>query len=118
MNFAEYKNRLHKQATLLFSFNDLIDQVQDLGAMFASTMVASAVLGGAGLGWVGAKVASKDAQDIDHVKKQYDAERLKADLGYLSGKVQTEYADWKRRTGGNAPTVQREYESGRSMRLL
>ena len=34
---------------------------------------------------------NKDKQDIDTIKKEYENERLKSDLGYLSAKTNQEY---------------------------
>ncbi len=73
---------------------------QLLGAVGASTdtarfiavgtLAAAAGIGGVG-GWLAAKLNAHDKQDIDTIQKEYENERLKADLGYLSAKTRSEY---------------------------
>ena len=83
--------------TLLPSVSDIGHAVTDIGSMAAAYMVAAAVLGGAGLGWVGAKVTAKGERDTDTAKKSYEGERLKADIGYLQSKIQQEADAQKRK---------------------
>ena len=52
-------------------------------------LIGGAALGG-GIGWGAAKLTSKSAEDIDLAKKEYQNERLKSDIGYLSGQLRQE----------------------------
>lgn len=56
-------------------------------------------------GWVGAKMTAKGDQDINTVKKEYENERLKADLGYLKTKTESEYDAFKRQEDPKAARV-------------
>lgn len=56
-------------------------------------LLGAALLAGAGMGWGAAKLTSKGKRDIETVKKGYDNERLKADIGYLQAKLKQEQAD-------------------------
>ena len=51
---------------------------------------AAAVAGGA-IGAFGAYVTSHGKQDEDTVKKEYENERLKADVGYVSSRLEDEF---------------------------
>ena len=57
-------------------------------------MALLAGIGGLG-GWGLAKMTAHGKQDEDTAKKQYENERLKADLGYLSAQTGSEYEAFK-----------------------
>jgi len=61
------------------------------GWLATSLLAAAAGIGGAA-GFAGAKLNAHDKQDIDTIQKEYENERLKADLGYLQAKLNNEYA--------------------------
>ena len=79
--------------------------VGQLGAMGAVYLLAATALTGIGIGAVGAKMTAHGDLDIDTAKKMYENERLKADLGYLSGKVKTEYEAFKNKQAPKAARV-------------
>lgn len=58
-------------------------------------VLAAAAATGIGLGWAGAKMTAHGKQDEATAKKEYENERLKADLGYLSAKTKSEYQQFK-----------------------
>jgi len=68
-------------------------------------LMALLATSGIGAGWVGAKMTAKGDQDIDTVKKEYENERLKADLGYLKAKTESEYDAFKRQEDPKAARV-------------
>lgn len=68
--------------------------IQTAGDLLSGTgayVLAAAMLGGYGLGWLGAKVTAHSEEDMETAQKAYENERLKADLGYLSAKTQQEF---------------------------
>ena len=60
---------------------------------------------GASVGWGAAKMNAKDKQDIGTIQKEYENERLKADLGYVSSKMKSEYDAFKRKQPPKAARV-------------
>jgi len=92
MNYTEFKG-MQKQA--LISPADAAGAAGDLSSNAAVLLIASlAGIGGAS-GWAAAKLNAHDKQDIDTIQKEYENERLKADLGYLASKTQSEYDNMK-----------------------
>ena len=66
-----------------------------LGAVNLSNHLFAAAMLGAGLmgssaGWAIAKATAHDDADTSIAKKEYGNERLKADIGYLSGQLDQE----------------------------
>ena len=61
----------------------------------AVLLIASLAGIGGVTGWAGAKLNAHDKQDVDTIQKEYENERLKADLGYLSSKTKYEYDQYK-----------------------
>lgn len=70
---------------------DTVNAAANMGASAFVWLLALSAAGGVGLGYVGAKLGAHGTQDIETAKKQYENERLKADLGYLSSKTRQEY---------------------------
>lgn len=66
-----------------------------LGALGSVLLLAATAAGGVGLGWAASQATAHGKQDIDTNKKEYENERLKADLGYLSAKTKSEYEAFK-----------------------
>lgn len=76
---------------------DTAKTVGDIGAMGAAYLIAAAMSAGAGAGWLGAKFTAHGDRDIDTAKKSYENQRLRADIGYLKGRVQQEADAAKRK---------------------
>jgi hypothetical protein len=76
---------------LLPSIGDIGKTVGDLGAMGAAYLIAAAVAAGTGAGWLGAKMTAHGERDMDTMRKSYENQRLRADIGYLKSKVQQEH---------------------------
>ena len=90
MNYTEWKGMDKKAAgplTLLPGAATAIGGTKNL----AIYLLAAAGLVGGTAGYLGAKLNAKDKQDIDTIQKEYENERLKSDLGYLSAKAKAEY---------------------------
>ena len=75
----------------------IIDALSQLGAMGVILLAATTGTTGIGIGYVAAKATAHGNQDIETSKKEYENERLKADLGYLSTKTMSEYDEFKKR---------------------
>ena len=84
---------MHKKAAsgLAMLAAHSINTVADLFHGTGAYLLAASMLGGYGLGWLGAKVTAHSADDMETAQKAYENERLKADLGYLSAKTQQEF---------------------------
>lgn len=85
---------MQKQAgmsDLLPTWGDIHRTISDLGATFSTYLLAAAMGLGGTAGYLGAKMTAHGDRDIDTARKSYDNQRLRADLGYLSGKVRQEF---------------------------
>lgn len=71
---------------------NIASEIISSGAVY---LLAAAAATGIGAGYLGAKITSHGKQDEDTAKKEYENERLKADLGYLSTKTKSEYQQFK-----------------------
>lgn len=69
----------------------LVNTGADIISSGAVWLLAAAAGAGVGIGYTGAKMTAHGKQDEDTAKKEYENERLKADLGYLSAKTKSEY---------------------------
>lgn len=103
---------LHKSAflpsgSILGTAGGAISAAGDMTALGASYLVAASLITGIGTGWLASKAAEHGKQDEDTARKGYENERLKADIGYLRGKLKQEYSQ-----------AQRKGEPPRSMRLM
>ena len=101
MNYPEFKG-LKKQAILI---TDAAGAVSDFGSSALVLLIAGLGSVGAGAGWGAAKLNAHDKQDIDTIQKEYENERLKADLGYVSAKTKQEYDAFKRKQPPKAARV-------------
>lgn len=71
---------------------NVASEIISSGAVY---LLAAAAATGIGAGYLGAKITAHGKQDEDTAKKEYENERLKADLGYLSTKAKSEYQQFK-----------------------
>jgi hypothetical protein len=72
------------------------------GALY---MLGASVLAGGAIGAFGAQLTAHGKQDEDTVKKEYENERLKADVGYLASRLEDEYNRSKANTKPKAARV-------------
>jgi len=100
MKYNEWK-ALDKKANLVSILPGAILGSKNL----AVYLLAAAGLTGAGAGYIGAKLNAHDKQDIDTIQKEYENERLKSDLGYLSAKTKSEYERLQNQTKPKAARV-------------
>ena len=63
------------------------------------------VIGGGVIGAFGAQLTAHGKQDEDTVKKEYENERLKADVGYLASRLEDEFNRSKTATKPKAARV-------------
>ena len=56
-----------------------------------SLLLLASALGGSTAGWLAAKATSHTDSDINLAKKEYENEQVKADIGYLSQKLNHEF---------------------------
>ncbi len=100
---------LNKQASVTTALTDmatgLANGATELLATGGVYLLALTGLTGIGIGYATAKATAHGNKDIDTIKKEYENERLKADLGYLSAKTKSEYADFKNRQQPNSARV-------------
>lgn len=54
-------------------------------------LIGAAALAGGVIGAFGAQLTAHGKQDEDTVKKEYENERLKADVGYVASRLEDEY---------------------------
>lgn len=102
------QRQMHKEALLRELTDSLltgIKTVGDMGAMGATYLIAATLLTGTGAGWLGAKTFSHGDSDIETVKKSYENERLKSDIGYVRGKLQQELDYNKRQEAPKAARI-------------
>lgn len=76
-----------------------------LGTTGAVMVLAAAAATGGAAGYTAAKLTEHNPQDIDTAKKEYENERLKADLGYLRSKVRAEAAAMENKKAPRAARV-------------
>lgn len=89
MTYNEWKG-LDKKATPLSLLPGVAAGVWGTKNLAVYLLAAAGLVGGTA-GFLGAKLNAKDKQDIDTIQKEYENERLKSDLGYLSAKAKAEY---------------------------
>jgi hypothetical protein len=97
VRYSDYKGQ-HQALLKRAFFGELIDATTELPQAVSEVLqngtvlllAGSGLLGG-GIGYAAAKMTSHGKQDLDTVKKEYENERLKADLGYLTAKTRSEY---------------------------
>lgn len=91
MTYTEFKGMDKKAAGVWPWLVSGAQGLKDIGVNTAVLLLAAGASVGGTAGYLGAKLNAKDKQDIDTIKKEYENERLKSDLGYLSAKTNQEY---------------------------
>lgn len=76
----------------------------DIAANVALGVLGAAAAAGAGVGAFGSYITSHGKQDEDTVKKEYENERLKADVGYVASRLEDE---WNRSKTATKPKAAR-----------
>lgn len=76
---------------------EIVNWAGDLVSTGAVYLLAAAATSGVGIGYAAAKMAAHGKQDEDTAKKEYENERLKADIGYLRARTNSEYQQFKNR---------------------
>jgi urocanate hydratase len=102
MTYKEYKQMDKKAFDILGTAGNLLGEAGSTGAIILVAGLAS--IGGAA-GWGAAKMNAHDRQDIDTIQKEYENERLKSDIGYLSAKTLEEYKNLKNKQAPKAARV-------------
>lgn len=67
-------------------------------------LLGAAAIAGTGIGAFGAHITSHGKQDEDTVKREYENERLKSDIGYVSSRLEDE---WNRSKSATKPKAAR-----------
>ena len=90
MTYTEWKG-MQKKANVWSWLTRGVEGLADVGTNTAVLLLAAGASVGGSAGWLAAKMNARAKQDIDTIQKEYENERLKADLGYLSAKTRSEY---------------------------
>ena len=106
MKYREWKQMQKNAGAFTTAAASLLGLGDVLKGSAVWLLAAAAGVGGTA-GWVGAKLNAHDKQDIDTVQKEYENERLKADLGYVSAKARSEYEQLKNK---QAPKAMRMFQ--------
>ena len=107
MTYKEWRG-MKKQAGAFPGFSFLSTAADAVGETARDSVVLLLAAGGAiggGAGYLAAKMNAHDKQDIDTIQKEYENERLKADLGYLSSKAKNEADILKNQTKPKAARI-------------
>ena len=98
MNIYNVQKAMCKQAALPLW---LVNVGKSIGGLFATGseaahniplyLLGAAAVAGGGIGAFGASITAHGKQDEDTVKKEYENERLKADVGYVASRLEDEY---------------------------
>lgn len=93
MNIPTVQNSMAKQAATQWWRQVVPALAAGTAALHNSSLflLGSVVAGGVGIGALGAHITAHGKQDEDTVKKEYENERLKADIGYVSSRLEDEY---------------------------
>lgn len=102
MKYSDWKEM---KKTAGASIADTAGAAGDLSSNAAVLLIASLAGIGGAAGWAGAKLNAHDKQDVDTIQKEYENERLKADLGYLASKTKYEYNQFKNKQAPKAARV-------------
>ena len=104
------KHMLHKKAW--WEITPVLKQLfggaaagADAGKNIALYLLGAAAVGGGAIGAFGANITAHGKQDEDTVKKEYENERLKADVGYVASRLEDEYNRSKTATKPKAARV-------------
>lgn len=106
MKYNEWK-QMHKQAGggLLGAAIDAFGAGFNIATAPIVLLIAGTAAAGTGLGYGLAKINAHGKQEIDTIQKEYENERLKADLGYLAAKSKSEYKQLQNKTAPKAARV-------------
>jgi hypothetical protein len=101
---------MHKQAApgtwaLIKSLVPMGAATTDAITNSALYLLGAAAIGGGAIGAFGAQLTAHGKQDEDTVKKEYENERLKADVGYVASRLEDEYNRSKNATKPKAARV-------------
>ena len=102
MKYSEWKGM---KKVAIISPSDAAGAAGDITSNAAVLLIASMAGIGGAAGWAGAKLNAHDKQDVDTIQKEYENERLKADLGYLASKTKYEYDQFKNKQAPKAARV-------------
>lgn len=112
MNLYTVQTAMQKQAVgslLPFSLTKAFGSLFATGAEGAHNLglylLGAAAAGGIGIGAFSAYITAHGKRDEDTVKKEYENERLKADIGYVSSRLEDEYNRAKTATKPKAARV-------------
>ena len=85
---------MRKQASglgaLLPTAANVFNAAGGLTSIGAAYLVAAAVTGGAGIGWLASQATAKGKQDYSTAQKGYENEALSSDIGYFTSKIKQE----------------------------
>ena len=90
MNYNDWK-QMQKHANFFTWVGKGIGGMADIGTNTAVMLLAAGAGVGGAAGWLAAKMNAHDKQDIDTIQKEYENERLKADIGYVASRLEDEY---------------------------
>ena len=86
---------MHKQANPLLGFLKggfgALGATSGAGKDLALYLLGAAAAAGGAIGAFGAEITAHGKQDEDTVKKEYENERLKADIVYVASRLEDEY---------------------------
>lgn len=111
MNIQTVRNAMLKQASVPFLtyagklLSGMTAAGSDAITNGALYLLGAAAAAGVGIGAFGAHITSHGKQDEDTVKKEYENERLKADVGYVASRLEDEYNRSKTATKPKAARV-------------
>ena len=96
MNIQRIQQAMHKKAvvqmsTILKPVIGLFTTGSDAATNIALYTLGAAAIAGTGIGAFGAEITAHGKQDEATVKKEYENERLKADIGYVASRLGDEY---------------------------
>ena len=91
MRYSEF---MHKEATIaswISSFRAGLGTLSEAERLLLGTLIIGSGVGGGILGSLTAKGLAHTTADFNLAKKEYQNEQKKADIGYLSRKLNQEY---------------------------
>lgn len=106
MKYTEWKQSgMQKKANPLELGTAALNALSSLGTAGALILIAGAAgTGGIG-GYLAAKMTAKGPQDMDTIQKEYENERLSAELGYLTARTRSEQARMQNQTKPKAARI-------------
>ena len=82
--------------TLLPSVGDVLGIGRDAFVLGSVYLLATAAGLGTGAGWAAAQLKAHGDRELDTARKSYENQRLRADIGYLKGRIQQEYGAYQK----------------------